>query len=101
MFVRFSGDQRIIPSINLPESELEKYVGTYDWIERPGYHIEVIIRDGMLNFIAPGFPTDVLTPYDQHKFIDLESEVEVRFHVVDGQVQTVNWRKRFDYKKIE
>lgn len=94
-------NQRTIEIKNLSSEELKKYTGTYDWIERPGFLIEVIINQGKLNVLAPSFPTDVLSPLDENDFIDLESEVEVHFKTSDlGIIKGLTWRGRFDFNKV-
>ena len=94
-------NQRTIEVENLPTEELGNYIGTYDWMERPGFFIEVVIQEGKLNILAPGFPTDVLTPYGKYDFIDLESEVEVSFKTSDsGKINGLTWRGRFNFEKV-
>lgn len=95
-------NQRTIEVENLSAEELKNYTGTYDWIERPGFFIEVVIHEEKLNVIAPSFPTDVLTPYSKYDFIDLESEVEVNFKTSDsGEINRLTWRGRFEFEKVD
>ncbi len=94
-------NQRTIEIENLSAKELKNYTGTYDWIERPGFFIEVVIHEGKLNVLAPSFPTDVLTPYGKYDFIDLESEVEISFKTSDsGKINGLTWRGRFEFEKV-
>ncbi|MFK7921229.1 MAG: serine hydrolase domain-containing protein [Bacteroidia bacterium] len=85
--------QRVIVPPMLSAEELNKFVGEYRWIDRPNYIIEVIMNEGQLRFVAPGFPVDNLTPYQTHDFIDIETEVEVHFQSSkEGQINGAIWR---------
>ncbi len=86
---------------NISTTDLEQYTGIYDWIERPGFHIEVRIESNQLLVNASGFPTDYLTAFDTHSFIDLESSVEVIFRSTEeNKINGLKWR-RFEFSKIE
>lgn len=92
----------IIDPIDLSTKDFQKYLGVYDWIERPGYFIEVIIKDSKLNVIAPGFPDDILTPTDESNFIDVETAVRVKFKTAeDGAINGLTWRGRFNFRKVQ
>lgn len=92
----------VIDSKIMTANELESYTGTYDWQERPGYFIEVIIEQGQLVLLAPGYPEDSLTPINSNDFIDIETGLEVKFNKNENAVVTgLTWRGRFSFVKVE
>ena len=93
---------RMIEELDISNEDLKKFTGRFDWLERPGYNIEIVIEEGRLHFVAPGFPTSVLTLYKDLKFIDTESQVEVVFtKSTDGHFNNLLWLGRFNFERIE
>ncbi|NJB72317.1 CubicO group peptidase (beta-lactamase class C family) [Saonia flava] len=95
--------QRTVDVVAVSSEKLADYTGRYLWTDRPSSNwiIELVLQDEKLHFIASGFPTNILTPQGNNRFIDIETEVEVHFKTSDlGIINGLTWRGRFNFEKV-
>ena len=99
-------DPEIVEIIELDEEELNKLAGKYllDNFQVPGienYVIDVEVKANKLYVNDPNNgDTNVLSPKENLKFVDLESGDEVTFNMEEDEVG-ITWNGRFQFKKIE
>lgn len=98
-------NQRVIETVKLPISKLNKFIGKYKLdFKVPGigdYFIDITIEDKKLTVVDQNNgETNVLAAQEELRFIDLETGDEVIFQIMEGQ-QGVLFNNRFQFYRIE
>ncbi|PTX44653.1 CubicO group peptidase (beta-lactamase class C family) [Christiangramia gaetbulicola] len=98
-------DPEIVEVIEMDEEELNKFAGKYlldfEVPDIENYVIDIEVKDNRLyvNDSNNG-DTNVLSPIEKSKFVDLESGDEVVFNVTGNEVE-ITWNGRFQFQKIQ
>ncbi len=97
---------KIVETISLPIEDLGKFTGTYKLdFQVPDigdYLIDISIKDKKLFVMDPNNDdSNVLTPQNALKFIDLDKGDEVEFQTTDDAKIGLLWSGRFQFYKVE
>lgn len=97
-------DPEIVEIIELDKKELNKLAGKYlldlQVPEIEAYVINIEVKDNKLYVTDPNGDTNVLSPIEKSKFVDLENGDEVEFNVTGDEVN-ITWNGRFQFHKIK